>query len=115
MSEQETIHSKRWANTRRSERVLLRVPVIVRGPAKSDNPIDETTHSLVVNANGALIVLTTKVQLGQSLLLMNKGSGEYQECRVVHVGEQQGSKNEVGLSFTQPAPQFWQVKFPSAD
>jgi hypothetical protein len=112
---QDPIQSKRWINNRRSERVLLRVPIVVRGLVNSPNPIDEATHSLVVNANGALILLGTKVKLGQTLMVKNKVSGEFQECQVVHVGEQHAAKDEVGIAFTQPSPQFWQVKFPGAN
>ncbi len=115
MPGQETAQSKRWVNVRRSERVLLRVPVLVRVPAENDGSWSEESHTLVVNAHGALIALAAKVQPGQQLVLKNRVSGEQQECRVVQVGEKQAEKVEVGIAFAHPAPHFWHIDFPPGD
>jgi hypothetical protein len=115
MADQDAIQSKRSVNIRRSERVFLRVPILVRGQAENDSSLSEESHTLVVNAHGALIVLAMKVRPGQGLLLRNKVSGEGQECRVIHVGDQHASKNELAIAFTQPAPHFWHIDFPPAD
>ena len=77
--------------------------------------MSEETHTLVVNAQGALIALATRVQHGQTLVLKNRVSGEEQECRVVHMGEKQADKNEIGIEFSCPAPKFWHIDFPPAD
>ncbi len=95
--------------------MLLRVPVLVRVPAENEGSWSEESHTLVVNAHGALIALAVKVQLGQELVLKNRVSGEQQECRVVHVGEEQEDKAEVGIAFAHPAPHFWHVDFPPGD
>jgi hypothetical protein len=115
MPGQEATQSERWANIRRSERVLLRVPVLVRVQVENDGSLSEESHTLVVNAHGALIALAVKVQPGQGLVLKNRVSGEQQECSVVHVGEEQADKAEVGIAFAHPAPHFWHIDFPPGD
>ena len=115
MPGQEATQSKRWANVRRSERVLLRVPVLVRVQAENDGSLSEETHTLVVNAHGALIALAVKVQPGQELVLKNRVSGEQKECSVVHVDDKQADKAEVGIAFAHPAPHFWHIDFPPGD
>ncbi len=96
--------------------MLLRVPVLVRAQFENESSfLSEESHTLVVNAHGALIALAMRVQPGQRLVLKNRGSGEEQECRVVHVGEKHAAKAEVGIAFTHPAPQFWRIDFPPAD
>ncbi len=115
MSDQHTAQFKRQVNTRRSQRVLLRVPVLVRGQTENGSSLCEESHTLVVNAHGALIALAMKVQPSQELVLKNWVSGEEQQCRVVHVGQKQADKNEIGIEFSRPAPKFWHIDFPPAD
>jgi hypothetical protein len=103
------------ANRRRSQRVLVRVPVLVRGLAEDDRPVSETTHTLVVNAHGALIDLAMDVRPGQKLVLEHGVSGKMVEARVVHVTKKETNKTEVGIAFALPAPYFWGIDFPPAD
>jgi hypothetical protein len=110
------IQSTRWVNSRRSQRVLLNLPVVIRHQSEGDeHPCVETCHTLVVNAHGALIVLTMKVRLTQQLVLENLISGKEQRCRVVHVAERQSNMSEIGVEFLEPAPHFWNIDFPSDD
>jgi hypothetical protein len=67
---------------------------------------------LAVNAHGGLVALATKVEPGQSLLLVNEATEEEQSCRVVYVGSEADGKTKVGLAFVHTAPNFWQVYFP---
>jgi hypothetical protein len=112
--EPESIHSTRWTNVRRSQRVLLSVPVEVYLQAENAS-LSEEGHTLVVNAHGGLVKLAMKVQPGQTLVLKNRESGEQQECRVVHMEKGLANTNEVGILFAQPAPHFWGVDFPPVD
>ena len=103
------------ADNRRTQRILLRVPILVRAQFAGDQPITEETHTLVVNADGALIALAMKVRAGQRIVLRNWATAKEQECRVVHVREMPMGKNEVGISFPYPMPIFWNVDFPPPD
>lgn len=103
------------ASQRRSQRLLLRVPVeaqrLVPG---SERPI-ETTETLAVNAHGALILLAPPVEEGDRVSLKNKMTGEELQCNVVYLGLIEGGRLQVGIEFTTPSPQFWQIAFPPED
>jgi hypothetical protein len=45
---------------RRSERVSLALPLIVRGMSLDTKPFQEETFTLSVSAHGALVALTTR-------------------------------------------------------
>ena len=73
------------ARKRRSERVEWSVPVVLYRRPIEGSWFSEKTHTLVVNAHGALMALVEKVAPEQKLLLQNTASGEQRECRVVYV------------------------------
>ena len=100
---------------RRSQRVCLRMGVVVvrKDPGKTQS--SEETHTLIVNAHGALILLSMSVQIGHALTLKNVKTQEELSCRVVHIGSHQSGKTEVGIQFDQPAPRFWRIAFPPPD
>jgi hypothetical protein len=71
---------------RRSKRLFLDVPLVIRGEAKDKSPFQEETFTVTVSAHGALVVLGTQVALGQTVLLANpKGRGE-REGTVIFLG-----------------------------
>ena len=75
----------------------------------------EETHTLSLNAHGALILLSASVGKGHRLELLNIATGDRAECIVAHVGQHQGDRIEVGVEFILPNPQFWHVAFPPKD
>jgi hypothetical protein len=103
------------ANTRRSQRVAARIRVKVLRQEGAGEMMSEETHTLVVNAHGALISLAMVVRPGEALTLENLLSRDRQQSRVVRVGEKQASKHEVAIEFSSPAPHFWHIDFPPAD
>src|ERR1700687_4427565 len=115
MPNTERIQSTRWVNNRRSQRVILSFPVVVRAQSEDEHPCVEKSHTLVVNVHGALIALALSVLPEQRLVLGNLGSGKEQSCRVVHIGERKSDKAEVGVEFLEPAPHFWNIDFPPVD
>ena len=115
MPNTERIQSTRWTNNRRSQRVILSLPVVMRAPLEGEDYSVEQSRTLVVNAHGALIAMALKVKPGQKLTLENVSSGKEQSCQVVHVGERKSDKAEVGVEFVEPAPRFWNIDFPPAD
>ncbi len=68
---------------------------------------------LSVNAHGGAIALAARVGPGQSILLVNKSTGEEQECRVVDVGSLQDGKWTVGIELVEPVANFWKINFPA--
>jgi hypothetical protein len=100
-------------NRRRSARVLLSVPITL----SCETPpgiFTEKTQTLVVNAHGALVTLGAKVTAGQTLLI-GSGSSEPRSCRVVYVGPTAQGRTQLGVEFTEPAPNFWHITFPPDD
>jgi len=68
-----------------------------------------------VSANGALIQISTRVEVGQKILCRNPDTLEEQFIRVVHVTPAAENKSEVGVEFLKPAPKFWRISFPPDD
>ncbi|HXM99603.1 MAG TPA: PilZ domain-containing protein [Candidatus Dormibacteraeota bacterium] len=103
------------ANRRRSQRVLLRLPIKVtlRGPGIVT--ASEETVTQVVNAHGALIYLKLKVSAGQFVAIKNTSTDEEHVARVVRTKLLDGEMSEVALEFMTPAPKFWRISFPPSD
>jgi len=59
------------ANRRRSQRVLMTIPVRVSGKTGAGSPFEEETHTRAISAHGALILMSTPVYRGQRLTLSN--------------------------------------------
>ena len=86
------------ASRRRSQRVILSLRVIVRtddGPKATS--FEEETHTLIVNAHGALIALKSKVVKGQKLRLTNRATKAEQACRVASLGPTAEGKAQTNL------------------
>lgn len=103
------------SDLRRSQRVNAQLPVVVQGQSKDQTPFVDPTRAVVLNAHGCLITLATSVRLGQKLVLQNVANREEQHCRVVFLGENQGGRTEVGLSFGTAAPRFWGLEHTPPD
>ena len=98
---------------RRSERRAALVPLFVYGHPPDREPFHELAYSKTVNDCGALLVMTTVVPHGCSLMLVNQATGWEQECRVVRVGDQEGPSVEVAVELAVPSWQFWRLIRPS--
>ena len=100
---------------RRSQRVLLRLPIHVRWTPHRETAIIEDTTTLVVNAHGALIALAMKVKAGMRIFIRNPALADDKECRVVRVQEKLEGKNEVAVEFLRSDAKFWGLEFPPGD
>jgi hypothetical protein len=103
------------ANRRRSERVMLQIPVKVVTQTTERVPVEEQTHTLVVNAHGGLLKLKLELMQGQPIVLVNPLNGMKQACRVVRIDQPSADYFAVAFEFDQPAPKFWPVTFPPKD
>ncbi len=110
-----TSSSDPGASRRRSQRVILRMPVLVHGTGTDGQPFHEHAHTLVVNAHGALIHLAAGVAIRQKVMLANVSTEEGCEARVVYLGIREEGKTQVGVEFTAANPKFWNVEFPPAN
>jgi hypothetical protein len=103
------------SNRRRSQRVLMKIPVRVSGQTALGSLFDEETHTLAVSAHGALLSVSKQVNKGQRLALANVPTKAALECVVAHISKRQGDRVEVGVEFMLPHPTFWHVAFPPKD
>ena len=101
--------------TRRSERVLIDVPLFIEGKTNGSQEFKEETFTVTVSAHGALIVLAAKVELGQTLKLTNLKSKDQHEATIAFLGPPYAGLSTVGIQFSQPSPEFWAISSPPAD
>jgi hypothetical protein len=93
-------------NRRRSKRVHVRIPVLVRLQDSKKNSVEEKTHTIIVNSHGALILLATKVNVQQIVRVENIQTKEELLCRVACLGSSFMGKTQA-IEFIMPAPKFW--------
>jgi len=94
---------------RRSRRWSLDIRVYVYGHGPGKEPFHEEAHTLHVNANGALLLLSVPVRKGQTLLLTNTLTQQEQDCRVVFIGTKRSRTVEAGVAFPETNPTFWHL------
>ena len=97
----------RSENRRRSKRVKLRIPVVVRCQTADKHSVSEKTHTIIVNDHGALILLAAPVEIQQIIRLENQASREELLCRVTTLGPSFMGKTQVAVEFVMPTPGFW--------
>jgi len=103
------------ANRRRSQRVLMKLPVRVSGQGSGALFFEEDTYTLAISAHGALIVVAAPVYRGQRFTMSNVQTKAALECVVVHVDKTPGEQTRVGVEFMLPNQTFWRVAFPPKD
>jgi hypothetical protein len=112
MAGQETAPVARGAERRGSERLLMDVPLLVRGESLGKTPFQEETFTVSVSAHGALVMLATKVELGQAVSLVNLQTQAETRGRIARFGSLYGGLAQVGIEFAEPAPDFWHLESP---
>ena len=98
---------KNLPERRRSQREVLRVPVLIYGRDAEQEPFHEDAYTLELDENGCLMSLEAMVACGQRLFLVNMRNQAEEECRVVTVGKRVRGKARVAIQFCGPAPHFW--------
>ena len=99
---------------RRSEHTLLDVSVVVRGESTDNQPFQEETFTISVSAHGALLMLASKVTIGQTLFVRNSLTNNEKPARVATFGVPYGGIAQVGVEFSEPATEFWFGDVPSS-
>src|SRR4030088_905521 len=97
--------------------VALEVPVTVNGARAVEGsdkrePFSETTTTVLVLANGAVIRLSSSVAPGQLLFLTNDKTKKEVVCQVVKSKNYRSASGYVELEFTEPVLGFWGMRFP---
>jgi hypothetical protein len=102
------------AERRRSLRVNITIPILVRGKVGGQT-FQEETSTVSVNAHGGMIRLLAKVVRTQQISLINPKTTEEMPCTVTFLGQKENGKTEVGVEFVEPSPLFWRIAFPPED
>jgi TonB family protein len=101
----------------RPQPVPLEVPVTVNGARTVEGsdkrePFSETTQTVLVFGNGAVIRLASSVAAGQLLFLTNEKTKKEVVCQVVKSKNYRNVSGYVELEFTEAVPGFWGMRFP---
>jgi TonB family protein len=97
--------------------VALEVPVTVNGARTIEGgdkrePFSETTKTVLVFGNGAVIRLSSAVAPGQLLFLTNEKTKKEVVCQVVKSKNYRNVSGYVELEFTESVVGFWGMRFP---
>jgi hypothetical protein len=102
-------------NRRRSERVVLRVPVHLSAVVPGGKRISIEAHTFVVNAHGGLLDIGIEMVKGQQIRLSNSKTDIVTTGKVLRVEGSEEGRFSVAFEFECPAPHFWPVSFPPRD
>jgi hypothetical protein len=102
----------RCKERRRTLRVMLTVPLKVRGTDVDGDAFTVQTNSHTVSLHGASIELAPGVALGNILQLENERTREKIEGKVVTIRHSRDGKTYVGVEFTDQNINFWHMSFP---
>ncbi len=97
--------------------VPLEVPVTVNGARTVEGsdkrePFSESTQTVLVFHNGAVIRLNSSVTAGQLLFLTNDKTKKEVVCQVVKSKNYRNVSGYVELEFTEAVAGFWGMRFP---
>src|ERR1700684_109449 len=97
--------------------VPLEVPVRVKGARTVEGsdkrePFSESTQTVLVMHNGAVIRLSSTVTAGQLLFLTNDKTKKEVVCQVVKSKNYRNVSGYVELEFTEAVAGFWGMRFP---
>jgi hypothetical protein len=102
------------SDRRRSHRVYISMPVLVRGK-HAGQAFEEETQTISVSAHGGLLRVAAKLARGQAVSIVNAKTAEELPCTVTSLGQKENGKTEVGVEFTEASPLFWRIAFPPED
>jgi protein TonB len=102
----------------RPQPVALEVPVTVNGARSMDGsdkrePFSERSQTVLVFGHGAVLRISAQLAPGQLVFLTNEKTKKEVVCVVVKSKTDGNAVGYVELRFTEPAPGFWGMRFPS--
>src|SRR3984885_12015823 len=104
-------------NAGKPQPVPLEVPVTVNGARTVEGsdkrePFSESSQTVLVMHNGAVIRLNSSVTAGQLLFLTNDKTKKEVVCQVVKSKNYRNVSGYVELEFTEAVAGFWGMRFP---
>jgi len=92
---------------RRSQRVLVRMPVVIHVAGKA---MEGNTHT--VSAGGAMVILKEGLSEGTKVTVENPTTNNKVEAKVVRPPQMNQEGSLVPVEFATPCPTFWNIFFP---
>jgi len=93
---------------RRSQRVFVRMPVVIHVAGKA--PLPGNTHT--VSAGGAMVILKEGIGEGTKVTVENPATNLKVEAKVDHRTPGADRMRLVPVEFVTPSPTFWNIFFP---
>lgn len=92
---------------RRSQRVLVRMPVVIHVAGKT---LQGNTHT--VSAGGAMVIIPEGISEGTKVTVENPATKAQVEAKVVRPPQMNQEGSLVPVEFATPSPTFWNIFFP---
>jgi PilZ domain-containing protein len=92
---------------RRSQRVLVRMPVVIH---VADKTLEGNTHT--VSAGGAMVILKEGISEGTKVTVENPATKNKVEAKVIRPPQMNQEGSLVPVEFATPCPTFWNIFFP---
>lgn len=100
-------------NKRRSDRIMLTVPLIVHGTDENGAKYQEEARTSVLNRHGARIRIARRLQGGQKVRMVNALSRNSADFRIVGaVAPFSEAGGEFGVEYLNHVDNIWGIQFP---
>lgn len=99
---------------RRSQRVMVRVPVTLLVKAGGQD-LRISARTVEVNIHGALVISPRSFDAETQMELENGRTNETVVCRVTRAPRESSEGFLIPLEFISPSSNFWQITFPPAN
>ena len=96
---------------RRSQRVIIRVPVTLV-VTENGQTMKIPAHTVAVNIHGAMVVCKRILDADTTLEVVNGRTDEKIGSRVTRAPRDSAEGFLIPLEFTSASPNFWQISFP---
>lgn len=101
------MNSEPGSERRRSLRAELKIPIVIRWNTQ-EGTREEHTETMVINANGCLVLAKGPASEGLDVDVANEISGEVRKGKVVYCGKMEPEgRTHVGIELYSPNPKFW--------
>ncbi len=99
---------------RRSQRVMIRVPVTLV-VTENGQPVRISARTAEVNIHGAMVVCPRSLDADTNLEMVNGRTNEKVGCRVTRAPRESSEGFLIPVEFITPSANFWQITFPPSN
>jgi hypothetical protein len=97
---------------RRSQRVIIRVPLTLKMMKSGDKL---AVHTVAVNVHGAMVLCTQPLDFETKSEMINERTNQRASASVTRAPRQSAEGFLIPLEFDKPTPAFWQISFPPSN